>query len=458
MSIGDLLVQGMQGLQGPNPRPNPMPQTGPGGASPGSGAPANPRSGLEYAPPTAAPPPNLPPPQTYGPDPSTAASIQALMQMHEQDRRANGVDRGMAMMAGSFGPLETRGAIMNSAQPEDDHLHAMAQSTLLQNAQTAQTEHNRAMAGAEALGANMGLKPGVSTELGNLGELGPVAAATVTPTPEQKQADAAADAYAKANPNATPEEIARFKSNVLTNMVDPAARAANQDIAVKMAEAKNPAAYNKADTQLELLQQNLDWLKAHPEAAKTAVTAYDFRLGVGPEGALGYAPILGTSAEAKEAKTKLDQMMKQLSAESLANSGMSRMAQMEFGVLGNSMTNLGSKNVPASSVMDEIDRLKEQTLRLRANVKAQAGLPLDKEYSGYADPRYGDKSSPYYTGAHPVEGAPAFGTAGTGALPNTATASAPVSIKGPEDIAKLPHGTPFVIPDGPNKGKTGYAQ
>ena len=122
------------------------------------------------------------------------------------------------------------------------------------------------------------------------------------------------------------------------------------------------------------------------------------------------------------------------------------------------MTTLGSKNVPASSVMDEIDRLNEQTLRLRANVKAQAGLPLDKAYSGYADPRYGDKSSPYYTGAHPVEGAPAFGTAGSGAIPNTATASAPATIKGPEDIAKLPHGTPFTIPDGPNKGRVGYAQ
>ena len=91
MSIGDLLVQGMQGLQGPNPRPNPMPnpgpQTGPGGASPGPGAPALP------------PGPSLPPAQAYGPDPSTAASIQALMQMHEQDRRANGIDRGLAGMA-----------------------------------------------------------------------------------------------------------------------------------------------------------------------------------------------------------------------------------------------------------------------------------------------------------------------------------------------------------------------
>ena len=68
-------------------------------------------------------------------------------------------------MASAFGPLETRNAIMNSAQPEDDRLHAIAQSILLQNAQTAQTKDARAGAGAEALGVNMGLKPGEGNSL-----------------------------------------------------------------------------------------------------------------------------------------------------------------------------------------------------------------------------------------------------------------------------------------------------
>ena len=242
-------------------------------------------------------------------------------------------------------------------------------------------------------------------------------------------------------------------------MVDPAARAANQDIAVKMAEAKNPAAYNKADTQLESVQQNLDFITdpANASALHNAVKDPDW-LTEGPVGRYLPRVLGGESQKTLDMRAKLDQLTKQLSAESLVNSGMSRMAQQEFGVLGNSMSTLGNKGQGAEAIDAEVARLKEQTLRLRANVKAQAGLPLDKEYSGYADPRYGDKSSPYYTGAHPVEGAPAFGTAGTGAVPNTATASAPVSIKGPEDIAKLPHGTPFVIPDGPNKGKTGYAQ
>ena len=35
---------------------------------------------------------------------------------------------------------------------------------------------------------------------------------------------------------------------------------------------------------------------------------------------------------------------------------------------------------------------------------------------------------------------------------------APVQITGPDDIKKLKRGTPFVIPEGPNKGKIGYAQ
>ena len=261
MSIGDLLVQGMQGLQGPNPRPNPMPnpgpQTGPGGASPGPGAPAPPQG------------PSLPPAQAYGPDPSTAASIQALMQMHEQDRRANGVDRGMAMMAGLVWAAgdPRRDHELGPARSADDRLHAMAQSTLLQNAQTAQTEHMRAMGGSR----------------GASGQHGDLEARRIDRAWQPRRAwasrwrcshpdagaeagrRAAAVAYKQANPNATDEEIARFKSNILTNMTDPAARAANQDIAVKMAEAKNPAAYNKADTQARgAAAEDLDWFKAPP--------------------------------------------------------------------------------------------------------------------------------------------------------------------------------------------------
>ena len=440
MSIGDMLVQGIQ--QTPAARLN-QPLQGPTAGSGPPGAPA----------PAGAPPsPQLPGPQSYGPDPSTAASIQALMQMHAQDRAANGIDRGLAGMASAFGPLETRNAIMNSAQPEDDRLHAMAQSILLQNAQTAQTKDARAGAGAEALGVNMGLKPGEGNELYNLGQLPNVAGQNLTQTDDQKKADAAAQAYKAANPNATDEEVNRFKSNILTNQVDPAARAANIEIAKNIAEAKDPATFNKADTQISALQQNIDWFKAHPDATKAAVTDYDWRLGVGEGGVLGYTP-LGASPEAKEAKTKLDQMMKQLSGESLANSGMSRMAVQEFSTLGNSMTNLGSKNLPPGSVMDEINRLADQTKRIRANVTASSGRPLDKDLSGYADPRYFDKSSPYYTGATTTKDAPAPGSMGTGALPG-----APAVIQSPGDIAKLAPGTPFTIPDGPNKGKTGYAR
>ena len=122
-------------------------------------------------------------------------------------------------------------------------------------------------------------------------------------------------------------------------------------------------------------------------------------------------PRSATSSEAKEAKTKLDQMMKQLSGESLANSGMSRMAVQEFSTLGNSMTNLGSKNLPPGSVMDEINRLADQTKQIRATVTASSGRPLDKDLSGYADPRYFDKSSPLLYGCDDNEkDAPAPGS------------------------------------------------
>lgn len=448
MSIGDMLVQAMRGpgamlnqpLNGPQPG---SPQTAPGAPSPGPGPPQAPQ------------PQQLPPAQSYGPDPSTAASIQQLMQMHADDRRANSIDRGLAGMAASFGPLETRNAIMQSYMPMDDRLGAMKQATLLQAAQTEQTEHARGMAGAEALGTNIGLKPGMATELGNLGVLPQVAGATVTPSPDLKQANEAAEAYAKAHPEATAQQVAEYKTGILTNLVDPAQRAASIEIAKNVAENKDPAAFNKADTQLAAVNQNLDWFKAHPNETTEAVRDADWRLGKGEgvEGWIGRNTPFGTSAGAQEAKARLDQLTKQLSSESLQNSGMSRMAMQEFMTLGNSMTSLGSKAMPSGSIMPEIDRLKDQSLRIRANVMAASGRTLPPEYSGYADPKYFDKSSPYYSGATVAKDAPPPGSQGS------ATAgSGPTVIRGPEDIAKLPHGAPFIIPSGPNKGKTGYAQ
>jgi hypothetical protein len=394
------------------------------------------------------------PPQSYGPDPSTAASIQALMQMHAEDRRANSIDRGLAGMAASFGPLETRNAIMGSAQPQDDRLEAMRQATLLQNAQVAQTEHSRAQAGAEALGVNMGLKPGEGTELGNLGQLGAVAGATLTPSPEQKQANEAAEAYAQAHPEMTPEQIATYKSGILTNMDDPAARAANIDMATKVAEAKNPAAFTAADTRADAVKQNIDWLIAHPSESQRAVNDPDFLT----TGALShYLPSpIGESNTTLEAKARLDQLQNQLAAANLQGSGMSRMAVLEFSKLGGAMSTLGQKGLPPDAVTQELNRLRDSLTRVHANIKAQSGTPLDATYSGYADPRYFDKSSPYYSGATVTKGAPAPGSMGGGALPEAAGVNDLSKLAGNE-IGKaydaLPPGSTYVGPDGKTRKK-----
>jgi hypothetical protein len=45
-----------------------------------------------------------------------------------------------------------------------------------------------------------------------------------------------------------------------------------------------------------------------------------------------------------------------------------------------------------------------------------------------------------------------------GAKSNTENVQQPVEIKNADEIKTLQKGTPFIIPSGPNKGKTGYAQ
>ena len=131
---------------------------------------------------------------------------------------------------------------------------------------------------------------------------------------------------------------------------------------------------------------------------------------------LGYAPILGGEFNTTlEAKSRLTQLQNQLSSQNLKSSGLSRMAVLEFSKLGGSMTTLGNKALPAEAVTQEFQRLSDQATRVQANIKASGGQPLDSTYSGYADPRYGDKIEPLlHRGASGRGGARAFGSAGSG--------------------------------------------
>ena len=114
MSVGDLAVQGMSALGNlAGGGQQQQQQQPPAPAQPGQQGPQG---------------QNLAPPAVTGSDPVTGNLIQQLMQMHAQDRAANGLDRGLAMMASSYAAPGTQGQIMNSAQPQDDRVGVFGQA------------------------------------------------------------------------------------------------------------------------------------------------------------------------------------------------------------------------------------------------------------------------------------------------------------------------------------------
>ena len=433
MSIGDLLVQGMQGLQGPNPRPNPMPnpgpQTGPGGASPGPGAPAPPQG------------PGLPPAQAYGPDPSTAASIQALMQMHEQDRRANAVDRGLAGMAASFGPLETRNAIMNSAQPQDDRVGAMAEAMPI-------VQQQQMAASAPLMAQSLGLDPKVAATLP------PAALYKLWMDKEQGGITAQTDLTKQKNTDLleaqqkVPDQI-----NKMTEMntgIDTITGAVDDD-------GKTPALQNILNSSTK---------KA---AAMQLMSAKEGESGYTQLWDSAWASVLTPQEKAVVAR------MKQLSAQSYGDAFMStgsRRTQTEVAALRAGLNQIGNFNQPYDDYVNSLNTYKTQLNKGMANALGAAGrldeVPenqrglVNSEYlpAGFdKDGKQIRPAGPLYAGQGGTWASqPGFASApASNATSPGGPSAAPATVQTPDDVAKLPKGTPFVVPSGPHKGETRYA-
>ena len=114
---------------------------------------------------------------------------------------------------------------------------------------------------------------------------------------------------------------------------------------------------------------------------------------------------------------------------------------MEFQTLGEAKTAGLNANNGQDGVQRALDDIAHRTAVAHAQIYATAGKEIPGQYAGLADPSFTSptidgKPNPHYTGA-------------------TYEAT---KINSPGDIAKLAKGTPFIIPSGPNAGKTGYAQ
>jgi hypothetical protein len=185
------------------------------------------------------------------------------------------------------------------------------------------------------------------------------------------------------------------------------------------------------DPQYKTAEDTVEWLQAHPDATVNAV-----KWGAAANGRVGQ--MLGglgvLDQDTKDARAKIDQLNDENFRAGLANVKNVR-SQSEANKVGGSVSSLDKPANSPDMIKTELGRLSNVVHGARGNLMAAAGKAVPYKYNGLVDPTYLNPSSLVYNGAAMEK-------------PDT-------SIKSPADVAKLPPGRAFVIPDG--SGAIGYA-
>jgi hypothetical protein len=409
MSIGDLLM-GVNSTQNqigqairPQPQPSPElpklpggPPVAPGGspAPPGGGG-ASPPSGALSGPPA---PPSVAPQ-------SPPDLMQLYQQLYQRERAAQGFDRSLGLMAAALSAPGTANNVWNSMPPPQDPGQQM--NTMMQLAQMQRMANMPAPAGMDA--PTWAMMP-PDAKLKYIEAQG---AANIQVSTTAREAQA--------------KDVEEFKNNGI------------QD-------------FSSANQKLIDSEAGVDQLLKNMPATMKALSDPDILT------TSKFAPWnpFGPSEATRQQAIAIQKLEAGLTGEALSSVKNVRNLR-EFNTLGEALTAGLNVNNGPEGVQRALEAIKQKMAVAHAQVYATAGKEIPYQYAGLADSAYTSKTldngqpNPYYTGATyappPKAGGEGQGPAGTS-----------VTITGPDDIAKLPKGTPFIIPSGPNQGKTGYAQ
>jgi hypothetical protein len=403
------------------PNPNPLAQQGQG-AQPGTvDSLGNPR--------LPAPPPgsNLAPPASTQPDPVNASYAADLLKAYRGDQMAQGINQGLGEITAGFGTAQqqaSKQAALARGGGVGDSLGALAGIQKMQDQTIQDNEHARFMGNAavfaQTLSTSLGRPVSVqeATEIMNnkglMDQFGQAAATNAQTTSTQKDADAATREWAKANPNATPQDIADYKANLIAGGMGgtdletrqylgerQAAIAAGQkdfpDFATWKAqkgaeattlkttaeeEAQNKVAaqkdYPTIDQTLSRSEEIIKKLLANKQATIDAINTMPSR----KTGWWAANTPWGASEEIRTAAADLQTLMSTLAGSSLKDVKNVR-NRMEFGALADSLTaGLKAGNTDAG-IEDTLNGLLKKFDGTRAIAREQAGLPaLEKKEDG----------------------------------------------------------------------------
>ena len=479
VGVGGLIASAMNpGLatsvaQHITPNPNPLAQQGQPGAPGSVDSLGNPVGGQ--------PPPgaNLAPAAVTQADPINASYAADLMKYNRMEALSSDLNRNIQGVAAGFGTAQQQhdkqaalgagggvgdglGSLMNIQKMQDQTIQDNQQARFMANASVfAQTL-------SQSLGRPVSVQE--ATEIMNnkdtMGAATGAMQANSTLTGTQKDAAAATTEWARANPNATQQQIADYHANLiaggmggsdlaqrqylqersaamaagqtdfpdyLTWQATHTAQAAAKEVAAKQSqEFKDTATqdYSALNTKYNTLKPYIDTLVNDPASAQAALGSFQPTTGqVGRAGPL-------VSDKVKAAANALQKIQSTMSADALANTKNVR-NQREFSVLGQAAS--GGLN-PAASPDDfarTLADLKNKYLDAQATNELAAGHRLTGELVGHGNQDLtspttpSGQPNPYYNGGSQDND--------FRKMPEADAEAA---------IGKLPSGARFVGPDG----------
>lgn len=391
---------------GPNPSPNPNPgapppPSGAPGAAPGPPGAGGGPSGAPSKSPPQPQPPMAPANATQSP-PDLAA---LYLQLHDRDQAAAQIDRGTALMASAFGTAQQQHDMMDYAKstPVDDRTAALSKGILAQGEVTKQQDAARFKAGAAGMSQLLGVTPEQAAWLGNdpdtMKEVLKTHFDAMSPTDQMKNVDAAVAAQTAANPGMTPQDIAAYKSKLLTGIMPGPLGEAQKVQAKDAQEFKDNALQdytsvtNKLSTSENNVKQLLDNMPAtmaairDPSALTTGPLAAWLPSGIGP------------TQSTKNAAALIDQLKAGLTGQSLQDVKNVR-NQREFDTLGRALTGALTPGNSQEQVQKALEDIQKKFLDAHATAEAAVGHKLTGDLAGRANVRdLLDPKNPYYNGA-----------------------------------------------------------
>ena len=453
---GGPAAPGMPPVGQPGGGPPTPPTGGPqaAGGAPGGPGPPQGQGGGQGINPSAPTMANGQPAPTAYASPSDLGSM--YLEMAQRAQASNQFNNGLALMAASLYPGRRPDIIMNAARgmnqdPSELFGNLMKLQTYGQQQQNYQALRQAVPGMLNAAGIDQAYAPLVMANPDMLSKIVETQMG-ITGDPAQRELAQARAQWMKANPGKTESDMLEAHPEFGGVIAYGAAKQAEAKQATEQAAdlAQDQHSFPAADSDYRQTEGMLAWLKAHPAAAADAV-----QKGALATGRLGQglAAIGINDPDTATAAGYLAQLQGKLYSEGWKGRG-GRLSQLEAGKISEGFSQLNNPSLPAAQINQQISDLYDKTMQAHADTYGAAGVPTPSDYYGRMDDNF-KKGGKLFRGASELTSP--GGASQAGAPQGPGGSQQPATVQTPADVAKLKSGTPFIIPDGPNKGKIGYA-